>query len=119
MRRCLAGDFHRQGIVHGRFHLRSHKTLPDQLVELEERRLEVGLDLLGIAQHGCGADGLMGFLGAHGPGLVYGRLGRQEIAAVFSGHIFTRFVTGERRDVGRVGTHIGDQTGRAAIRPHR
>ncbi len=60
---ALGVDVHRGLVEDGRVHLRGHKALPDELVDLEFVFLQILLDLVGMAKRRTGTNGLVRVLG--------------------------------------------------------
>ncbi|MCY1518680.1 hypothetical protein D9M68_534030 [compost metagenome] len=106
----LAGsDADAGGQVLGRRHLAGDELAPDQVVEALGITLHAGQ--LGRLEVDVGrADGLVRFLGAF-LARIEVRLGRQVFLAELAVDEATHHVDGVGREVGRVGTHIGDVAG--------
>ena len=85
-------------------HLGSDGPLPDEGIELALLRRTFDIGILNIGR----TDGLVGFLGALAVGLVLADLGIL-LAVVLSDELLGR-IDSQAGEVGRVGTHVGDQT---------
>ena len=99
----------------GRRHLGSDEARPDEPVNLILVRGEVGLDVLGREGHVDGPNGFVGVLsvglGLEIPLAAGGKVVLAETVFDEIRRRFLRFV----RDAHGVGTHVGDEGGRAAI----
>ena len=107
--RVLDPGVHAHPLAGRVLHLAGDRALPDQLVEPGLVRAELPAALLdGAEAVAGGADGLVGLLGALGPGLVAPGGGRQVVLAVGLAHQGADGGDGLLGEVGGVGAHVGD-----------
>ena len=99
----------RGGVALGIGHLRGHGALPDQLVQAELVRAQLGLDL-GRGPEGVprGPDGLVGLLRGLVALGVDARLGRHGVRPVELGSLAPGGLHGLLREVHRVRAHVRD-----------
>ena len=107
---CL--DFRLRCLLHAVRHLRGGKAAPDQLVELILIGRQAAFDAVGRQSRHRGTDGLVTVLRVASR-FEHTRLWREVFVAVGFLHIPGDLLNGNVRHAQRVGTHIGDQTGRA------
>ena len=101
-------------IEHRRIHLRRHKAHPDQPVQLQLIFLQQRRDVVRRAHRRRGTNGFVGVL-RFLLGLVDGRSGRQILGTEFSVDVLAHFGQSLVGNAGRVGTHVGNQTGETFI----
>ena len=105
---CSSINIHRSLIENGGHDLRSHKALPDQLIDLELIFFQVLLDLVGMAHCRSWTNGFvrrLRFLLL----FICVRRFRQIRLSVLLADIFSDFLNSIRRHAGRIRTHVGDK----------
>src|SRR3972149_8489843 len=105
----LSVDFDRQGVVLCWSHLRCNEAFPHQRVELELFGRETRFDQLRRTGDGCGPDRFMSFLRAARASAVRWSLLRQKGLAKSLADQLSGLLLGQRRDLGRIRAHVGDQ----------
>jgi hypothetical protein len=112
----LAGrEIDGDGVERGVDHLAGHRALPDQLIQAQPVRIEERRDRLGGAQRRGRADRLVRFLRVLGLGLVLVRARRQGVLAEVARDQLAQFGHRFFRQMGRIGTHVGNQAHRALV----
>src|SRR6185295_8943882 len=107
-------DVHLGHVEDGGLHLRGDEAVPDQLVELPLVLFEETPDRLRRQVEAGGADRLVGVLRS-GLRRIDVRLCGQGVRAVGGGDVLAPAHERLLGHAGRVGAHVGDETGRAAV----
>ncbi len=108
-------DVHGDRVQHRRRHLAGDEALPDQRIEPVLVPVQVVPDALRCPEDRCRPDRFVGLLRGFGAGLVEGWLLGHVFVTVVAGDVFPRLVLCLPGHIGRVSTHIGDETDRVAL----